>query len=157
MNRRTKIALTVGSVGIATLVIASCSTGQNSGPSQKPSHNSKTPTNAPHKTSSPKPKTASHPPTKDITSLYITSKDDGYGFKEVTAHYTIVNHSSKASDYQFTADVVNSSGKRVSQLNEFENNVKPGQTVNGTDPLLPDSAFGAHVKNLQVQRTATVN
>lgn len=97
----------------------------------------------------PKPKAAN--PRADLTAFRFSDRS-AYGMQDVWVVYTLRNSSSKKSDYSFDWEVVNPQGTRVWNSTEMEDNVRPGQTVNGEDTLnLPD---GAKVANYHLHVTS---
>lgn len=119
-------------VGVVIAVFASSGSKQTS--------NGTTPTAA----------TQAHPASADISGWTVA--DDGIGGASIK--FTITNHSSKSSDYEVQADIM-TGGQRTDQVDQFENNVKPGQVVQESYPAT-SSTTSSTVTNVQVRRSESV-
>jgi len=130
------------------VIIAAC-TGGNSSNSDSNTQVPNPPTA--HSTPTYHKPTVAHPPAKDLNSLTL-----GYDGFWTTDHVNLTNRSSNTSDYEITADLLNSRGERVNTVDEWYFNVKPGQTVDEDGTLLQNGTSSQyHLSNIQVTRTAS--
>jgi hypothetical protein len=68
----------------------------------------------------------------DLISFELDDRSS-YGIKDIWVKYTITNHSSEKSSYEFDWEAVNDKGVRVDDGWILVDNVRPGQTVRGED------------------------
>jgi hypothetical protein len=134
------IAATIGAVVILAIVAGSGTVPQGPTPEKAVGAVEK-PSQEPEATPDPKPEQKDPELTEADDLVSLTLEEGDYGWH--TASYEIHNHSSKPSDYDIRVDILDSNGNRVDHLWIFVWDVKPGQTVLGTDSVL--GIFGEEV------------
>lgn len=86
----------------------------------------------------PAPAVTQHQAPNERADLATFVLDDrsAYGMSDVWIKYTLINHSSKTSDYVIKWEAVDSKGTRVDNGEVYAYDVRPGQTAHGEDTTM---------------------
>lgn len=142
MNKRLKASIVLGTSGFALILgAAACETGTDGDATTK----------APPAKSGLRPTPTANPESEDLTSFEIDDRSVS-GLINVWLTWTITNSSSEKSDYSWDWEAVAPNGDRVASSTEYEQNVRPGQTVKGEIPTALNRA-DVKINVIEFERT----
>lgn len=124
-------------MAVSGATIASCGTDGNGGSSPAPTGTTKTEEQKTDQGESPQGgrEEPGADERKDLISFELDDRSQA-GFTDIWVTWTIKNSSSEKSNYTWSWEAIDSSGKRIANSTEYVTDVQPGQTTTGEMPTV---------------------